>query len=130
MLRVQELQEAKRLKSELERNALEQKEEAEKLSARYLQLKRTKSTKSLSSVSTALDIPIEVPKINRKDISAQHDGGYTEIGSGTFGNCYLGRYRGFVVAVKSMKHPRVSKSDVEAEGCLIYLEFVLKSSHT
>ncbi|XP_062507016.1 uncharacterized protein LOC134183484 [Corticium candelabrum] len=120
-----ELQEVKRLRHEAEQVAQKHQDEVEglRLARHDVQLKTvTFGKKALTRgfVSTFVDhgIPVEVPKLNRKDISTAH-GNYKEIGSGKFSNCYLGIYRGVYVAVKSIKESVVSKDAVEKEGALL-----------
>ena len=64
-----------------------------------------------------------VPRIERRDIivsaHADEHGKCKAVGSGTFSTCHLGRYRGVMVAVKKIKHPSVSKIDVEREGAIM-----------
>lgn len=67
-------------------------------------------------------IPSEVPHLNRQDLESIYDKKEDEasaLGAGTFSTCYLKRYRGIAVAVKTFKLGMVKKESVIQEASLM-----------
>jgi len=92
--------------------SLARKDAPEKSRANIIEFQKPKQPSK--STSPKIPRPKELPRINREDLSYQR-GRDNSIGSGSFGDCYKGVYRGNIpVVVKVFKHS-VRKTEVVKE---------------